>query len=222
MTNKFVAAAVGALAVIGVATSASAGAVNFNISSGYFTTGSGYGNSNGQLDVTFTNLFTQPQSFSLDLNQTQSFLFGRATLNETCINNGFFACGASDFLNSELDNLDVTANFTFTSPVSQLVQSVAVTGAFSGPVNGDTLFGKPVTDYYIDFSPVTISFGTGGEFVLDVGDMYFNSTGSITNGANVTLTAVPVPEPASLAVLGAGLLGLGFLRRRKEDSEAVT
>lgn len=37
---------------------------------------------------------------------------------------------------------------------------------------------------------------------------------SFANGATGSVTGVPVPEPGTMLLLGSGLLGLGFLRRR--------
>ncbi|SNS75452.1 PEP-CTERM protein-sorting domain-containing protein [Noviherbaspirillum humi] len=198
--------------------SAAASATPFSITGGSFSTGTGYGTGDGQLDVTFTSLVA-PTSFDLAVGQTASFLFGRVTLNESCINSGnglvdFFACGLSGLGKDETNNLGVTANLTFASPLATTVSNVAIVGAFVGTVNGDN-----DVDYSIDFNPVTVNFGTSGAFVVDVGDFIFRGTGPISNGFNVTLTRAEVPEPATLGLLGLGLLGVATSRRKRAKNK---
>jgi hypothetical protein len=143
------------------------------------------------------------------------------------INFGIFTLVCAECLTEETESASFDA-FTFDLVITD--ESDAATGEFVGTSAGGTVAFNSST-ITVHWSPVVLGPGTTGALTGDFNltDFQISTPSRIVapdSGANVGETTVQgdlssgdvisqVPEAGSLSMIGAGLIGLGLLRRRR-------
>ena len=153
--------------------------------------------------TSFAGTFTHP---------TFSFAGGVATTYSDLL-----SVNATDLNLSNATNTDAVAiAINFTSPnvvATSIGGSASLTDTFNlrGFYYSDT--GSIVWSSLND--PTTITFSDGSVLGLSIGNIALTgSNGSAFGSSPLVLTVEKVPEPFTLSIFGAGLLGAGAFRRR--------
>lgn len=141
-------------------------------------------------------ILATPAVANFEVGDTYSFKLFKIGTRETTVNWG-----------EDTVNYPISVFFDFSSP--------EVNGTATGRTDG--LFLLDIGRVRWD-GPALFSFGGTGLFSIALSDVWFGTPGSADVWAKFTYEAAPVPEPATMLLLGSGLIGLAAYGRRKFKS----